>query len=261
MRMLLAIVALGVAAELAAETALPEKYQAVVSRHPFGEPPPGFDPKKAYVDGLSNAKEDKEISAMQEEIVKNVSFSVINQESDGTVMVGFSDNTDSKQPHHYYIRVGETKNGWTVKEADTVAKTMTLVKDGIEVELSLGDKSGSAKTAATAQQKGGSAAEPSRGRVAAEGAPAPMSGFSHSRLARHRREVEKMKADMEAAKRKEEADRKAREEERLAREEERNEQRMQLEAIREELRRNREEKAAAATAPAAAPEEKPDEEN
>ena len=192
---------------------------------------------------------------MQEQIVKNVSFSVINQETDGTVMVGFSDNTDPKQPQHYYIRVGEKKNGWMVKEADTVLKTMTLVKDEIEVELSLGDKSGSAKAAGSSQQKPGDAADPSRGRSSADGATG-LTGFSHSRLARHRREFELMKADREEAKRKEEADRKAREAERLEREEERDEQRRQLEAIREELRRSREEKAAATVA-----EEKPNEEN
>ena len=252
MRTLLSIAALGVVAELAAGTVLPEKYQEVVNRHPFGEPPQGFDPKKAFLDGASNAKEEKEIAAIQEQIVKNVSFSVINQETDGTVMVGFSDNTDPKQPQHYYIKVGEAKNGWFVKEADVAAKTMTLVKDEIEVELSLGDKSGSAK-AAQPQQNGGDAPESPRGRFMADGA-SPMSGFGRSRLARHRRE-------MEDAKRKEEADKKAREEELRAREEEREERRRELEAIRQEIIRNREEQNAAAATAAAVSGDKQNEEN
>ena len=37
---------------------------------------------------------------------------------DGATVVGFTDNSDPKVPRHYYLKVGESRDNWTVKEAD-----------------------------------------------------------------------------------------------------------------------------------------------
>lgn len=244
MRMLLLAAALGcAAAELAAGTVSFERYQPLVDRHPFGRPPEGFDPDKMSSEVSKSAASAKPeaLTGEQAEIAKNVTFSVINKEPDGTVRVGFSDNADPKQPHHYYMGVGETRDGWTVKEADPAEKTMTLVsRDGVEVSLELGGSSAG---------KGASAGKPA-GRTPAHdrssllGPGGGQLGSFRARRAIRAKEAAESEARRAAAeeerKKLAEAEREEREKERMSREAEREEQRRQLEAIREELRRNRE---------------------
>ena len=249
MRMLLLAAALGAAAELAAETVSFERYQPLVDRYPFGEPPEGFDPDKMSSEVSKSAASAKPeaLTGEQAEIAKNVTFSVINKEPDGTVRVGFSDNADPKQPHHYYMGVGETRDGWTVKEADPVEKTMKLVsKDGVEVSLELGGSSSGKDSSKSTAGAGGGAMRGNAGRSSLLG---PGSGgsaagsFKSARRARQEREAEeaaarKRAAEEEMAKRAE-ADAIERDE-RALRAEELAEQRRQLEILREELRKNRE---------------------
>ena len=244
MRMLLLLAALGcAAAELAAGTVSFERYQPLVDRHPFGRPPEGFDPDKMSSEVSKSAASAKPeaLTGEQAEIAKNVTFSVINKEPDGTVRVGFSDNADPKQPHHYYMGVGETRDGWTVKEADPAEKTMTLVsRDGVEVSLELGGSS--AGKGAAAGKPAGRA--PAHDRSSLLGAGGGQLGSFRARRALRAKEAAENEARRAAAeeerKKLAEAEREEREKERMSREAEREEQRRQLEAIREELRRNRE---------------------
>ncbi len=219
-----------------------ERYQSIIDRMPFGQPPPGFDPTRdpAEVSKDEYSGGETELTQEQEAIQKAVRFSVINVESDGAVRVGFSDMTDPKAPRHFYLAVGEERGGWVVKAADPNEKTMTVEKDGVEVELALGENSGGGD----AKAEGGARAT-KRGvrsslldRNASHGAATSMRGRREKREA----EEQRQRAEQE----RERAEREKREEqERAEREAERAEQREQLNALKEELMRQREEAKAA----------------
>lgn len=117
-----------------------ERYQSIVDRQMFGQPPPGFDPTKMPSE-VAKSKGDAELTKEQEQVKKAIRFSVINVTSSGETVVGFSDNGDPKNPLHYYLKVGESQNGWTVKAADPDEATMTIEKGEIEVTLKLGGDS------------------------------------------------------------------------------------------------------------------------
>jgi hypothetical protein len=240
MRKLLLIALSGCVAGVVAETVPLERYKSLVERYPFGMPPPDFDPNKmASSVSKSPSADAAAMTEQQAAIVKNITFSVINVDSAGVTWVGFTDNSDQKQPHHYYMEVGETRNGWTVKEADPSEKTMTVEKDGVEVALELGGNSA-----------GGGSTGKNAGRALA-GDRSPLLGgtgaqFGSFKTRRARREKEAAEnearriAAEEERRKLAEAEAIEREKERLSREEERAEQRRQLEAIRDELRRSRE---------------------
>ena len=94
------------------------------------------------IDGETPQKENppKQIGeAEKRRILESVSISAINVLPGGEVAVGFTDS--SQRPIvHYYIKVGESRDGWLVKNADIVAGTVTLEKEGVEVKLALGAK-------------------------------------------------------------------------------------------------------------------------
>ena len=219
-----------------------ERYQSIVERQMFGPLPPGFDPTKLPSEvSKSNSASEKQLTQEQEKLQSAIHFSMINVTPEGETEVGFTDNSDPKVPVNYLLKAGESRNGWTVKEADAVAATMTIAKGEIEVSLSLGDNSAS-KANATARS-GGSA-------LAAGGLRPSAGGLdSHSGLLggslRARRLQRQQAAAADEAKRKEEQAAKDAEE-KAQREAERAEQRQQLQAIQEELKRVRESKAAAA---------------
>ena len=253
--LVLSVLAVGT---VAAEKQPFSRYQSIIDRMPFGQPPPGFNPEQMASEvSRSDAASAQELTQEQEAIQKAVAFSVINVDpDDGGVMVGFTDNADPKSPHHYYMRVGTTRDGWLVKEADIAEKTMTVVKDGVEVTLELGMNSsgGDSRSAkgAVASRPGSagsslSGAVPTRSGLLSRRAPGG-GGVSTFQGRRRQREMEaaEAKADAEAR----EAERRKREQEaaeqaaadKAVREQERAEQREQLMAIQNELRRVREEK-------------------
>lgn len=227
-----------------------ERYQTIIDRMPFGQPPPGFDPTRDPNDVSKDeySQQEVELTLEQEAIQKAVRFSVINVESDGVVHVGFSDMTDPKAPRHFYLAVGETRSGWSVKDADPNEKKMTVAKDGVEVELALGENSGGIDGKAVKNAR--NTTKPQRSQLLSRGGDAggpPMS----MRGRREKREAEEAARRAEDAKQAAEREReraereKREEEERAAREAERAEQREQLNALKEELLRQREEARAA----------------
>ena len=119
------------------------RYQSIVDRQMFGPLPPNFDPTKspAEVSRSAGGAAEKELTKEQERMKSSIRFTVINVTPDGDTAIGFTDNSDPKAPVHYYLKVGETKGGWEVKEADAKSATMTIAKDGVEVSLSLGGDS------------------------------------------------------------------------------------------------------------------------
>ena len=206
----------------------------------FGALPVGFDPTKLPSEVTKSSQ--KELTKEQEQLKSAIRFSVINQTPDGQVAVGFTDNPDSKTPCHYYLKVGEMRGGWLVKEADPETAKMTIAKGEIEVTLSIGGDS--AKDAGATAKAGAAKADDGIALQSASGrARSPLlrtlGGRRRERAAEAReREEERLKEQ--------EAQRREREEERQAREAEREEQRNQLLAIQSELKAMREKKQAAA---------------
>jgi len=225
-----------------------DRYQSIVDRQMFGPLPPGFDPTK--MPSEVSKTEQKQLTQEQEKLQSSIHFSVINVTPEGVTAVGFTDNTDPKAPVHYYLKVGEKRNGWEVKEADAAAATMTIAKGDIEVSLSLGGNS--AKNAgATTRAGNASAAASGRTLGTAPGGKSAVLGGSLAARRRMRAQLaqeEKAKAAAAAAEREEERQAQAAEE-KAQREAERAEQRQQLQAIQEELKRVREEKEKAAEKP------------
>ena len=244
-----------------------ERYQSIVDRQMFGAPPPGFDPTKppSEVSKSEAAAAEAQLSKEQEQIRSAIHFSVINVTPSGDTAVGFTDNGDAKNPVHYYLKVGEQRNGWLVKEADPVKATMTIAKGDVEVSLSIGGNS--AKGGGSTAKAGAAGQSPAASTMAATGANRPgklldarqagnggnaLNSLRSRRLLREQQrqeeaaEREAAKAEADARRREEEA---RREEERLQREAEREEQRAQLQQIQEELRKAREERAAAQEPP------------
>ena len=231
-----------VALVLAASAAQAEKqpfsrYQTIVDRQMFGELPAGFDPTKMPSEvARSSAKQGQELTKEQEKLQSSIHFSAINVTPDGATAVGFTDNSNPKAPVHYYLKEGETRDGWKVVEADPKAATMTIAKGDIEVSLSLGGNSGKG-AGQTKSRTGGN--EPAAG-----GSGSPMlktlRGRRAQREQREAAERERLRAEQEAkdAEREEQA-----EKDKAQREAEREETRSQMRTLMEELRRVREEKA------------------
>ena len=229
-----------VALVLAASAAQAEKqpfsrYQTIGDRQMFGELPAGFDPTKMPSEvARSSAKQGQELTKEQEKLQSSIHFSAINVTPEGTTAVGFTDNSNPKAPVHYYLKEGETRDGWKVVEADPKAATMTIAKDDIEVSLSLGGNSG--KGAGQTKSRSG-ASEPASG-----GSPMlkTLRGRRAQREQREAAERERLRAELEAkdAEREEQA-----EKDKAQREAEREETRSQMRTLMEELRRVREEKA------------------
>jgi len=224
---------------VAAEKQPLSRYQSIVDRQMFGPVPADFDPTKspADVQRSSASAAQKELTKEQEQLQSSIVFSVINVTPEGDTAVGFTDNADAKAPKHYYLKVGETKDGWTVKEADAAAASMTVVKNDIEVSLKIGDNS--AKGGATT--KNGSAAAPAAATERRGGGL--LGGSLRSRRMMRRQQDEAAKAAAAAAAEQKEAERQAQvAADKAEREAEREQQRQQLMAIQEELRKAREQR-------------------
>ena len=246
MKLRIAFLAALAALAAAAERQPLKRYTSIIDRQMFGELPDDFDRTKLPSEvQKSSSKSDKELSAEQEKLKSAIHFSVINVKSDGRVEVGFTDNSNQKEPRHYFICKGETAGGWTVEEADPDTATMTISKDGVSLELKLGDNS--AKGGVSVKRSDDASGARSRGpSVFGNG----NSGTSASRCRKQREEEAEAKYQKrreEDMKRIEVLERKfseaaAANEEKLAAQSE--EQRKQLLSLAEELRREREAKAA-----------------
>lgn len=196
-------------ASVSAERQSIERYGGLIERQMFGPLPLGFDPSKMPNEvARTSSKEEKELAQEEEKIKKAIRFSVLNVTPDGQTIVGFSDNGDPKNALHYYLKVGESQNGWTVRSADPEAATMTIEKDGIEVTLKLG---GDSATDTDSVNRVGGATQRGEGRM-------------NSSL-RERRRLKEERREEESAKRQQEL-------------------MNEIQAMREERRRDREEREA-----------------
>jgi len=245
MKQLVAICAIFAALSLFAERQPYERYQSIVDRQMFGDPPPGFDPSKPPSEvSKSDEKAEEALTKEQESIRSAIHFSVINVTPGGETAVGFTDNGDAKNPVHYYLKVGESRNGWTVKAADPVKATMTIAKGDVEVSLSIGGNSASQPGAATKAGQPAAMRSISTGARSASNAPGSLRGRRLLREQQRQEIAAKEAAEKAEENAKREEERQRAEEEKAQREAEREEQRAQLMQIQEELRKAREARAA-----------------
>ena len=215
-------------------------YQTILDRMPFGPLPPNFNPDAppgTVTAGAGAAGEDEvQLTEDEQQIVSSVRVSILNVTPSGAVAVGFTDSA-AQPPVNYYMKVGEKRDVWEVKEADPVEQTVVLVKNGVEATLKVGE--------------GVAGGDNKKGKGLRSAMPAPAlarmgrpdgkesTGSAMERLrARRMRSVEDLKAE-EA--RREEAAAEARKDAARAAEE-REQQREALMQIQEELRRQREER-------------------
>jgi len=216
-----------------------EEYQPIVERQMFGKAPNGFDPSKRP--SGSHSADAAEAKAMQEEqnkLLKAVDFTVINIEENDLVMVGFTDRTDPKTPRHYYMAEGEVRGDWTVKAADPVNRTMTLVYKDFELNLDMANSGAAAK----AGEKGERAITLPASAVKAEPGNGYMINLSSALAEKGSRPGRGLLGDVPPSQMGAKFRRHKRAEEEAAREEARTEQlRQEHEARKEEFERMREE--------------------
>ena len=178
-----------------------ERYQSILERQMFGPLPQGFDPAKMPSEvAKSGANGQKELTKEQEELKKAVQFSVLNVRQTGEVEVGFSDLSDKESPVHYFLKVGESQNGWKVESADVETATATIEKDGVVLELSLGDNSAKGSTAKKADSANAGSSGMRR---------TPASLFGTARERRLRQAEEQRAQEEQRRKAEREADREA----------------------------------------------------
>lgn len=220
-----------------------ERYQSVIDRQMFGALPRGFDASKLPSEVAKTS--DKELTKEQEALKSAIHFSVINVMSDGKVEVGFTDNSVQSAPKHYFIKEGESAGGWTVESVDPESATMVIVKDGVDLTLSLGDDSakggGKVSTASATESQAGTPTTDglARGRS--------VRGWRMQRERDLQRQADEKAKQLAEESARREAEREA---EREARAEE---QRQQLQVMKDEMRQRLEEaKKAAEEARAAA---------
>lgn len=141
---ILAVLVLPAVAE-EASVVLPEKYQAVVERYPFGQPPEGFDPLSAtpqrYEEtGEAGAAEPEIPLTQQQEALQRsvVATALVFDRTTGNPWLGFSDLSNPKAPQSHYVQLGMSEDGWTVVDVDMNRKTAKLSKDDVEIEVVVG---------------------------------------------------------------------------------------------------------------------------
>ena len=228
------------------------RYETIINRKPFGPEPENFDPDTApgsessVAAGESGEMTPEQRSAEEQQLASNVKVSILNVTPAGIVKVGFTDSS-AKPPENYYLKVGASQNGWTVKSADPATESVTLEKGGVEVTVKLGESSGNGGG------KGGKGNANGAKSVPQKHMPRMLGGGGGlARLRMQRMEAEKMRLEAEEKRRKAEAAEKAEQAEREAKAaeekqalaEERAQQREALLQIQEQLRKQREEREA-----------------
>lgn len=240
-----------------------ERYRTIMDRMPFGPEPVNFNPDApggrgggagGGPEGGDPAAQEAMKSQEEQRILAAVRISALNVTPSGKIAVGFTDS--SKQPAgNYYLKVGETRDGWTVKAADAREMKVTLARDGVEATLGLGEGSSEAGGGKDGKKGAGSLRakhthmaqaglmRPAMAPVADEPA-AGGSAIANLRARRAQKDAERREeaARQAAAAEQAQADREKAAAERERAAAEREQQREALLQIQEELRRQREAK-------------------
>ena len=217
-------------------------YQTILDRMPFGPLPPNFNPDAppgtAAASAGATGEEEVQLTEDEQQIVSSVRVSILNVTPSGAVAVGFTDSA-AQPPMNYYMKVGEKRDVWEVKEADPAEQTVVLVKNGVEATLKVGE-------GVAGGDKKGKGARPmpmamTRGQARMGGLQegnAPHVSAMDRLRARRMRSVEDLKAE-EARREAAAAEERKNAAQAAA---EREQQREALMQIQEELRRQREER-------------------
>lgn len=222
-----------------------ERYRSITERYPFGVPPPNFDPTdmsstaNAAAASRAASKTERELTQEENKLKSSVRLCAFNLTPEHRVMVGFVDNS-SKPPQSFYLAVGDSRGGWTVKSADVDAQKAVVEKNGIEVEIEFTKQAANPAPAAAAQRGGRRMGPQPPGATGGPQGGPPGGGIGAlERLRERRAQIAKNAQEEEerrkAAAEKEKADR-------AAAAEEREQQKQQLLQIQEELRRAREQR-------------------
>ena len=116
-----------------------ERYETIIERMPFGSWPENADSAPAADgDAAGGAMTVQRQTVRQQALAASVRVSALNVTPVGDVKVGFTDSS-AKPPASYYLKVGSSRDGWTVKSADPSAESVSLEKGGVEVVVKLGD--------------------------------------------------------------------------------------------------------------------------
>ena len=116
-------------------------YETILKRMPFGPLPPNFNPDAPPGTAAGPAaaeNEEAQLTEDEQQIVSSVRVSILNVTPSGAVAVGFTDSA-ATPPANYYMKVGEKRDVWEVKEADPAEQTVVLVKNGVEATLKVGE--------------------------------------------------------------------------------------------------------------------------
>ena len=115
-----------------------ERYETIIERMPFGPEPADADSAPAAGgDVAGEAITAQQRTAEEQTLASSVRVSALNVTPAGDVKVGFTDSS-AKPPVSYYLKVGSSRDGWTVKSADPVAESVALARGGVEVVVKLG---------------------------------------------------------------------------------------------------------------------------
>ena len=180
------------------------RYQSIVDRMPFGEPPPNFNPAAMPGrpgEGAAAAEgemTEEQRTEEEKKLAATIRVSVMNVTPKGDVMVGFTDSS-AQPPENYYMRVGQERNGWKIESADPAEHSTCISKGGVTVTLKLGE--GTAGGKGGAKNGGGGAARLTAG-SRAPAAPAALGGAGGAMsLLRSRRAREQARAEEERKRR------------------------------------------------------------
>lgn len=220
-------------------------YQTILDRLPFGPLPPNFNPDAppGTPPGAGNAADGsgpnagEELTEDEQQIVASVRVSILNVTPSGVAAVGFTDSS-LQPPVHYYMKVGEKRDVWEVKEADPAEQTVVLLKNGVEATLKVGEGVAGGDNKKKAASAASARPLPPRVLARAGNMPAPHMSAMERLRARRRQSDEDLKA--EEARRAAVAEEARKDAAKAAAE--REQQREALLQIQEELRRQREER-------------------
>ena len=219
-----------------------EPYQTILDRMPFGPLPPNFNPDappgSAAAGGAGGAEAGNEVELTEDEqqIVSSVRVSILNVTPSGAIAVGFTDSS-AQPPANYYMKVGEKRDVWEVKEADPAEQTVILVKNGVEATLKVGEGVAGGDKKARGPRQMPPHAMARAGGSDGKAMPGAVSAMDRLR-ARRMRSAEDLKAE-EARREAAAAEERKNAAQAAA---EREQQREALMQIQEELRRQREER-------------------
>lgn len=109
-------------------------YAVILERRPFGD---AGDAAPAAPASTAPTEEEVAMAQQEQALSKQIDLVAVNVTPRGDTAVGLVEK-NGKNPHNYYLKVGESGGGYTIVEADIKEETATIEKDGVTITLKLG---------------------------------------------------------------------------------------------------------------------------